>query len=564
MTWFENFDLDNIVTPVKVKILKRILKEVGYNPKKTKYLIRGFSKGFSIGYKGKRVGMKQVAPNLPIRVGSETHLWNKVMKEVKLKRYAGPFEEPPFDSYIQSPIGLVPKDNGKDTRLIFHLSFPRNSKNSDVKSVNECIPESECSVHYPDFQEAIKLCQEAGKFCFASKSDMKSAFRNLPLLVKNFCLLLMKAKNPQDGKTYWFVEKCLPFGSGSSCKIFQEFSDAIAFVITKRTRKENVNYLDDFLFIAFLKECCNFQVNSFIDLCKEINFPVAMEKTVWADQIIVFLGLLIDNVNQVVCIPFDKIQRAKEMILAILKNKKRKTTVLQIQRLTGFLNFLCKCVIPGRVFTIRLYSLVSSKLQPHHHVKIPLDIVEDLKMWLEFLEGSQCYYRPFMDFLDWTADDILMYSDASLSNNKGFGAWCQNDWMAHKWSECNDFIIDEKPSIAYVELFALTAGVLQWIHRFANRRIWLFIDNKSARDMVNDSASHCKNCMVLIRLITLQSMKYNVRINAKYIESKKNVLSDALSRDQMHRFWKYAPKTMNTYRTQISNRIWPIQKIWIK
>ena len=157
-----------------------------------------------------------------------------------------------------------------------------------------------------------------------------------------------------------------------------------------------------------------------------------------------------------------------------------------------------------------------------------------------------------------------MYSDASLSAKKGFGAWCQNDWMAHKWSECNDFIINEKPSIAYVELFALTAGVLQWIHRFANRRIWLFIDNKSARDMVNDSASHCKNCMVLIRLITLQSMKYNVRINAKYVESKKNVLSDALSRGQMDRFWEKAPETMNTNRTEISSRIWPIQKIWMK
>ena len=47
------------------------------------------------------------------------------MKEVKEGRYAGPFESIPFDSYIQSPIGLVPKDGGKDTRLIFHLSYIR-------------------------------------------------------------------------------------------------------------------------------------------------------------------------------------------------------------------------------------------------------------------------------------------------------------------------------------------------------------------------------------------------------------------------------------------------------
>ena len=314
--WFENYDLDSIVTPVKVKILKRILKEVGYNPKKSKYLIKGFSKGFSIGYEGRRHGMQQTAPNLPIKVGSEKDLWNKVMKEVRLKRYAGPYEEPPFKDFIQSPIGLVPKDSGKDTRLIFHLSYPRNSNDEKIKSVNQCIPNHKCSVKYPDFLEAIELCQKAGKFCYSSKSDVKSAFRNLPLMVKDFCLLLMKAKNPKDGRTYWFVEKCLPFGSGSSCKIFQELSDAISFVITKRTNKENVNYLDDFLFIAFLKECCNFQVNSFIEFCKEINFPVAIEKTVWAEQIIVFLGLLIDNINQVICVPADKVVKARDMINA--------------------------------------------------------------------------------------------------------------------------------------------------------------------------------------------------------------------------------------------------------
>ena len=47
------------------------------------------------------------------------------MKEIAEKRMAGPFEDIPFEHFIQSPIGLVPKDGGKKTRLIFHLSYPR-------------------------------------------------------------------------------------------------------------------------------------------------------------------------------------------------------------------------------------------------------------------------------------------------------------------------------------------------------------------------------------------------------------------------------------------------------
>ena len=97
-------------------------------------------------------------------VGDKIELWNKVMKEVQLGRYAGPYEEPPFESYIQSPIGLVPKDGNK-TRLIFHLSYPRTAEQNI--SVNANTPEELCTIKYPDFEDAIRLCLKAGKACFA-------------------------------------------------------------------------------------------------------------------------------------------------------------------------------------------------------------------------------------------------------------------------------------------------------------------------------------------------------------------------------------------------------------
>ena len=75
------------------------------------------------------------------------------MKEVQLGRYAGPYESPPFEYFVQSPIGLVPKDKGRKTRLIFHLSYPR-----DGESVNSGIPKHLSSVKYPDFEQAIKMC----------------------------------------------------------------------------------------------------------------------------------------------------------------------------------------------------------------------------------------------------------------------------------------------------------------------------------------------------------------------------------------------------------------------
>ena len=97
---------------------------------------------------------------------------------------------------------------------------------------------------------------------------------------------------PATKKIYYFVDKCLPFGSSISCAIFQAVSDAIAFIVKMKVRKSNVNYLNDYLFAAALKQACDNQVQVFLDICKEINFPVAFEKTFWGTTMLVFLGLL--------------------------------------------------------------------------------------------------------------------------------------------------------------------------------------------------------------------------------------------------------------------------------
>ena len=169
-----------------------MLVESEYDKTETKFLVDGFKNGFSIGYEGNEQ-VKIKSPNLKFReVGDPVQLWNKVMKEVKEERYAGPFEEIPFENYIQSPIGLVPKDGGKDTRLIFHLSYPRGKGTS----VNANTPAEKCTVKYPDFNNAIQLCIREGKGCKTAKSDMKSAFRNLGIRKNDWKYLVMKATCP--------------------------------------------------------------------------------------------------------------------------------------------------------------------------------------------------------------------------------------------------------------------------------------------------------------------------------------------------------------------------------
>ena len=558
MDWYENYDLENIITPVKVDHLEGLLRKYGYDPVKREKLVKGFKTGFSLNYQGNKKNIQMNSPNLKLRVGSQTELWNKVMKEVKDKCFAGPFEKPPFESYIQSPIGLVPKDNGKKTRLIFHLSYPRNTG----KSVNANIPVESCKVKYNDLDQAVRRCMEEGVNCLVAKSDMSMAFRNLPLNKSSWRWLIMKARHPITQKLFYFVDKCLPFGASISCKMFQDFSDAIAFIQKHQTKAETINYLDDFFFAAMLRIWCDYQVRNFLNLCSDINFPVSLEKTFWSSTVLIFLGLLLNTKTQTISIPKEKLDKAKTMIRRFIDPQKRKATVNDIQKLCGFLNFLCRAVVPGRAFTRRIYTLVSSNMKPHHHVKLPSEIKKDLQVWDEFLASPDAYARPFVDLTKFTAEDIGMFSDASKSLvSGGLGAICGDQWTYAPWNY--EFLKQKDISIEYLELFAVVVAVKLWLHKFKNRRIYLHCDNMSVVHMINNSSSTCRNCMVLIRIITLTALQNNTRVFAQHIRTEKNKLADSLSRLKLKAFFELAPSTVDKAPLIIPDELWPIEKIWV-
>ena len=559
MLYYENFDTSSMVTPIKGEIFCQMLREAKYDQNEINFLHEGFTKGFSIEYHG-NMKAQILSNNLRFdEVGTETMLWNKVMKEVKAKRFAGPFRELPFsEHYIQSPIGLVPKDDGKETRLIFHLSHPKGKGTS----VNAGTPEDLCKVKYPAFDKAIQICLREGKNCKIGRSDAKSAFRNLGIRPEDWWLLIMKAKSPIDGKFYYFFDKALPFGASISCSHFQRVSNAISHLVQYRIGKSNVNYLDDFLFAAMVRMLCNNQIRAFIEICETIGMPVNLDKTYWATSILVFLGLLINTETQTVSIPTNKIYKAFELIDRVLNNKSKKVTLHQLQQICGFLNFLGRCIVPGRAFTRRLYAHgAGAGLKPHHHIRINSEMRLDLEIWREFLKHPSVFCRPFLDYSsDLKANEIDFYTDAS--GKIGYGGISETQFMWGVWDQ--EFLRECKPDIAYLELFALTAAILAWIHKYRNKRVTVFVDNTNVRDEINSNSSSCKNRMILIRIIVLKCLVENVRVSAKYVKSKDNVFADSLSRGKLGEFRRLSKGKHDKEPTPIPEIIWPMSKVWEK
>ena len=57
----------------------------------------------------------------------------KLNKEKAKHRIAGPFTSDPFPNMVYSPLGLVPKEESSEFRLIHDMSFPKPSPKPTYK-----------------------------------------------------------------------------------------------------------------------------------------------------------------------------------------------------------------------------------------------------------------------------------------------------------------------------------------------------------------------------------------------------------------------------------------------
>lgn len=558
-----------MVTPIDVEVLSALLRESDYDPAETKFLIQGFTNGFKLGYQGPR-NFKRDSHNLCFRVGNKFDLWDKIMTEVAAHRYAGPYDtlDEIFENcYSVNPCGLVPKSNNR-TRLINHYSFPPGN------SVNDYIPDDYSKVVYQDFQDAIKialnLIDSAGDDdevdLHFSRTDAKNAFRVLPIFWDDRRFQLLKAENPKTGKIQYFADLCCGFGSSSSCFLYSKISSCIRHLYKWRSGQDAVVYLDDGLQAGINREVTNQNLQIYLDICTEIGLPISEDKTESARQIITFLGLIINALKRTVEVPSEKVAKALNQIDHILGSKK--VTVLVMQKITGLLNFFTRAIVPGRAFTRRLYAAFAGvNLKQHYHIRVTQEIKLDLGMWKGFLRQEGNVVRPFVDFLGSSSfKDILMTSDAAKSPLLGYGACFidnENRTVFYCCSQWESGLLElHDPSVQFLELFALIVGVVLFSPKVRNARVRIGCDNQAVVQMINNTTSSCKHCMILIRLFTLTALNYNVMYEVQYIKSEDNELSDNLSRLNWKRFVELVPNGFALSRLTTPNHILPVAKFF--
>ena len=273
---------------------------------------------------------------------------------------------------------------------------------------------------------------------------------------------------------------------------------------------------------------CQFMVSMFADLCQHIGVPIAHEKTSQPALRTQFLGIVIDGEKKILRIPSDKQERARHILQLFLS--KKKGTVKQVESLAGLLNFFNRAIFPGRTFTRRMYAKVDrkiAKLRPHHHISLDWEFRQDCMVWLRFLSKNRQvdrYCRPFTDLsLVLDADLLNFYTDSSANISLGFGGIFNNRWFWGQWEP--GYINRFNLNIEYLEFYAVCMGVFIWTEQLCNLRVVVDCDNSSVVRILNKTSSGCKDCMQLMRRLTLHSIENNFRIFGVHVEGSKNQLS---------------------------------------
>ena len=104
-------------------------------------------------------------------------------KEMSLGRVAGPFFSLPLPNFQCDPIGVVPKKHSTEWRTIYHLSYPSGD------SANDHIPKDPYSLQYLRVDDTIRILTSLGLGAYMAKTDLKLAFRIMPIHPDDWNLL---------------------------------------------------------------------------------------------------------------------------------------------------------------------------------------------------------------------------------------------------------------------------------------------------------------------------------------------------------------------------------------
>ena len=435
-----------------------------------------------------------------------------VANEIKSGATLGPFTNNPLlGELVTSPLNSVPKKDDTDRRVILDLSYPRGH------SVNDGIPKGEyqgeeIELSYPGVDDLAKQIKLLGPGCVLYKKDLKKAYRQIPIDPGDIHFLGYSWKNK------FFIDRNAPMGLRTSALMCQRMTGAIVH-IHKQFGFNCVNYVDD-LAGAAQADLAEKAYNNLGKIISDIGLVESIEKACTPSTKMVFLGVEFCTIKMECRITDARLAEIKQLILSWLG--KKFATKVELQSLIGSLQFVAKCVRPGRVFIGRMLHVLGKLKNQHHKFDLKSEFRKDLCWWKQFLD----VYNGVSLIPDvmWSKPDKIFATDACL---QGCGGFCENEYFHAIYPT---FIKSKKLCINSLEMLTVTVALKLWAHKLSGKKALIYCDNEVTVQAIN--SGKVKDSFLLKNL---REQRYlcalnDCEIKAVHLPGSQNRLADALSR----------------------------------
>ena len=442
-----------------------------------------------------------------------------ISKEVSLGATIGPFNFDPFSfpwHCCYSPLNTVPKRDSNKRRIIVDLSWPIGF------GVNAFIDKDSYlgdpfKLCFPSVDDFCDLIRSKGHGCLMYKLDLSRAYRQFPICPGDIPLM------GYSWRAHLFFDIVLAFGLRSAALCCQRVTSIFPYLMALESF-DCLNYMDDFPGVDIPERAFpSYHYLKF--LLGASGLVYAVDKDFPPDTSVVYVGILFDSVSMSM---FVTAERLNEILLLLSQWRNFSTVNLkQVQSLIGKLQFVAKCVKPGRLFISRILTFLSDFSCPGQVLPIPESVRLDLGWWSKFLREFNGV--SIIPELEWSIPDVCFATDACLV---GAGGVCGSAFF-----HCNfpEHILAHARHINNLEILAICVGLKLFGHLLQGKKCQIFCDNMSSVLAVN--SGKCKDSFMqccLRELVFLSSLN-SIQLFAIHIPGVENRLPDYLSR------WDAAP-----------------------
>jgi len=319
---------------------------------------------------------------------------------------------------------------------------------------------------------------------------------------------------------------------------------------------EVVYYLDIFLIIVPQEQNPGTYSKRFTEPSEAVGLAIKVAKNE-EGRVASFGGIEVDTERMVIRFP----QKKLTLALIVVQNAIKATSLslVELQRLTGYLNFVATGVPFGRTFLRRLYNiqLYFPTEWRRKWSRISSEAHKDLAWWLGALK-----LEPERAILRQRRRIVTMWSDASGS--KGVGAYyiwrtdkrpgdrspTASALSLHKLMPdmaCSislpRYIIRTSEPIKTKEIRAVEQALLHWGKNWQGKKVIMHTDNRAVAYGIANRTIRGESMTVLPRCLLLAA-ENDIEVETKWISTTDNALADALSRFNFENIANLAPELL--------------------